>query len=52
MGLPRFALQMILKPMTKMAIESYKQGKEDHEKGEYDEKSFEKQIKKLIKDQF
>ena len=52
MALPSFASKMIIKPMTSMALQAYRQGRDDFEKGEYDEDSFEHQIKKLIKKQF
>lgn len=52
MALPKFALQMILKPMTAMALQAYQQGKKDSEEGTYNEKDFEKQLKELIKKQF
>ena len=50
--LPKFASKMILKPMTEMAIQAYRQGKDDFEKGEYDEDNFKNQIRELIKKQF
>jgi len=44
--------KMILKPMMKMAIESYRQGKSDFEKGEYNEDQFTEQMDQLINSQF
>ena len=53
MGFKEKAIQkIILKPMLNVALSAYKQGKEDSEKGEYDEAEFKCQIKELIKKQF
>ena len=44
--------RLIMKPMIRLRIEAYRQGKEDFEKGEFDESEFEKQMEKLINSQF
>ena len=42
----------MLKPMLKMSVEAYKQGKSDFENNEYNEDEFRDKMQKLIKGQF
>ena len=48
MGIPKAVKNMLLRPMVDMGIQAYKQGKEDFEKGEFDEKEFKIKMKELI----
>jgi len=53
MGLANRAVRKLIeKPMINVALSAYKQGKSDTDKGEYDEDSFKKQVRDLIKKQF
>jgi len=52
MAIPKMMLNMLIKPITKVAVDAYKQGKKDTNEGTYDEKQFEKDLKKLIENQF
>lgn len=49
MALPKMIQVMLLTPITNLTLQAYQQGKEDSEKGEYDEASFKKQFKDVIK---
>ena len=40
--------RMLMRPMLTMGVEAYRQGKQDAEKGKYDENEFRKEMRKLI----
>ena len=48
MKIPKMMKGMLEKAVIQQCIHAYKQGKDDKEKGEYDEERFEKDLRELI----